>query len=538
MSGSLDHALLRWLNEIAAHGIFTTDAALRIEGWNRWLELHTGRAAADLIGRPLMDAFPELERRGFGPYYAEALRGQVHVISQALHGHLLSMRARLGNRTLPEMPQTARIAPLTEDDRVVGTITVIEDVSERALRETELRNRIDELAEAKRRADAAVLAKDQFLATLSHELRTPLTSVMGWTRILRRSDVDLAQIARGLEIIERNAVSQVRLIDDLLDMSRILNGKLRIDAKPVDLAGVVQAAVDVSMPAASAKGVVLRLNTVPRLPFVGDAERLQQIVWNLVSNAVKFTPESGTVDVELTVENGTAAVITVRDTGKGIEAEFLPLIFHRFRQADASSSRQHSGLGIGLALVHELVELHGGSVRAQSAGLGQGTTLSVRFPLPARSDGGGAAATAPPAGHVAPLAEVAILVVDDEPDTREMLRSMLASQGASVRVAGSCEDALDALAFPPTARQQTQLILSDLAMPGEDGYALLACIRADARFNDIVAIALTAHAGPEERERALEAGFAAYLVKPVDLDTLTTAILRAIALAERSRGRA
>ena len=521
---SLDQAVLRWFNDIAAHGIFTTDAALRIQGWNRWLELHTGRSAAEMIGQPLMGALPELETRGFAPYYAEALRGQVRVISQALHGHLLSMRGRLGNRTLSEMPQTGRIAPLTEDGRVVGTITIIEDVSERALREADLRSRIDDLDEAKRRADAAVLAKDHFLATLSHELRTPLNAVMGWTRILRKSGTDGPDAVRALDIIERNALSQVRLIDDLLDMSRILAGKLRIDVKPVDLVAVVNAAVDVSLPAASAKGIELRLKAVPRVPFVGDAERLQQVVWNLLSNAVKFTPEGGRVEVELTVEDdGAAAVIAVRDTGQGIDAAFLPLIFQRFRQADASTSRRHGGLGIGLALVRQLVELHGGTVRAESPGLGGGTTASVRFPLMGpRRDAQAVASAEAAVEAVGLLADVEILVVDDEPDTREMLRTLLSAEGAAVHVAGSCDDALDALAFPSTGR--TQVILSDVAMPGEDGYALMARLRADARFREITAIALTAYALPEEHERALAAGFAGYLTKPIGLDALTATI--------------
>ena len=535
MRPALDDAVLRWLNDVSAYGIVTTDAELRIQRWNRWLELHTGHAATEMIGRHLMDALPELDKRGFAPYYTEALRGQVRVISQALHGHLLTMRSRLGNRAMPEMPQTARIEPLTEDGRVVGTMTIIEDVSERTLREADLRSRIDELDEARRQAEAAVLAKDQFLATLSHELRTPLTAVIGWTRILRTSRGDATHTARALEIIERNAASQVRLIDDLLDMSRILAGKLRIDVKPVDLAAVVSAAVDVSAPAASTKGVELRVRTVPRLPFVGDAERLQQIVWNLVSNAVKFTPEGGTVDVDLEVKDGTA-VIQVRDTGEGIAPEFIPYVFQRFRQADPSSARRHGGLGIGLALVRELVELHGGSVRAESEGPGKGATVSVHLPLTARADGAGLAGTRRLA-DVERLADVSVLIVDDEPDTREMLRTLLATQGADVMVAGSCDDAFTALTYR-TADSAPRIILSDLAMPGEDGYSLIDRLQRHPTLGGTAAIALTAYATAEERERALAAGFAAYLTKPVDLDALTATILSVAKRAERQGGRA
>ena len=528
MKRALGNAVLRWFNDVAEHGIVTTDTALRIQSWNRWLELHTGLGAHATVGRPLMEAVPDLERRGFAPYYAAALRGEVSVISQALHGHLIGMRGRAGNHAMSEMPQTARIGPLTDDDRVVGTITVIEDVSERTLREADLRRRIDELDTARREAEAAVRAKDQFLATLSHELRTPLTAVMGWTRILRTKAADESQTTRALEIIERNAVSQVRLIDDLLDMSRILTGKLRIDIRPLDLVAVVAAAVDISAPSALAKGVDLRVRMMPRLPFVGDSERLRQIVWNIVSNAVKFTPQGGTIDVEVIVDGG-AAVIRVRDTGDGIEAAFLPYVFQRFRQADSSTSRQHGGLGIGLSLVRELVELHGGSVRAESDGPGHGTTLSVRLPLVAGLLEGTAAGNGATRDVGAPLAGLAVLVVDDEVDTREMLRAMLTAEGAEVAAAGGTDDAFAALLDHPAC-----VIITDLAMPGEDGYALLARLRDDVRFKSTPAIALTAYTSSEERARALAEGFAAYHVKPVEIEALTATILSVASRANPS----
>jgi signal transduction histidine kinase len=241
------------------------------------------------------------------------------------------------------------------------------------------------------------------------------------------------------------------LIDDLLDMSRILTGKLRIDIRPLDLVAVVAAAVDISAPSALAKGVDLRVRMMPRLPFVGDAERLRQIVWNIVSNAVKFTPQGGTIDVEVIVDDG-AAVIRVRDTGDGIEAAFLPYVFQRFRQADSSTSRQHGGLGIGLSLVRELVELHGGSVRAESDGLGRGATLSVRLPLAAGLlEGGTGVGSGETRDGRAPLAGIAVLVVDDEVDTREMLRTMLTGEGAEVAAAGGTDDAFAALLDHPRA---------------------------------------------------------------------------------------
>jgi PAS domain S-box-containing protein len=535
MTDRADAAVLRWFNDLAVHGMFTTDTELRIRTWNRWLELHTGRPAGEVIGRPLLEAWPELERRGFGEYYADVLRGQVRVVSQALHGYLLPMRARGGQRALPMMPQTARIAPLTEEGAVIGTITIVEDVTGRTLREAELRSQIEALDEASARAEAALRAKDEFLATLSHELRTPLSAVLGWARILRSHGLGELETARALETIERNAASQVRLIDDLLDMSRILSGKLRLDLKPVDLAVLVTSAVDVVVPTASVKGIELRLRLAEGLPrLIGDPDRLQQVVWNLLSNAVKFTPSGGTIDVSLDrTEEGVQ--IEVRDSGQGIAADFLPQVFERFQQADASASRRHGGLGLGLALVRQIVELHGGTAHAASAGPGQGATFVVRIPhhvsfiapAPARDDALAAGAPLQLKGQV-------VLIVDDEPDAREMLRILLASQGATVRVARSVAEALGELAGT-ASHTHPAIIVADLAMPDEDGYAFVARLRETPSIAAIPVIALTAYASVEDRARALADGFAAYLTKPVDVDALVTTI---VAILARNRLRA
>jgi PAS domain S-box-containing protein len=525
MSGRLDAAVLRWFNDLAGHGLFTTDTELRIQSWNRWLELQTGRSAREMLGQNLLDVWPELKQRGFAQYYVEALDGQVRVIAQALHGHLLSMRARRGNSAVPHMPQTARIAPLTEDGQVVGTITVIEDVSERTVREAELRNQIEALDDARRKAEAALRAKDEFLATLSHELRTPLNAVLGWTRILRSQGLGYHDAPRALQIIERNTNAQVRLIDDLLDMSRILSGKLRLDIRPVDISTVVAASVDVIAPSAAVKGVELRMRLEPNVPKgAGDADRLQQIVWNLLSNAVKFTPPGGTIDVRLQ-RDGDDAVISVRDSGEGIAPEFLPHVFERFRQADASTSRRHGGLGLGLALVRQLVELHGGTTAAASDGLGKGSTFSVRLPLLAMVGevARAAAADATDDDPVRPLQNYTILAVDDDPDSLEMMDLLLSGLGASVMVARSCDDALTIMTDPQ--RPRPHVIVSDVAMPGEDGYTLMQRLRTHPETSVIPAVALTAYASADDRERAYAAGFRAYLKKPVDMDALLATII-------------
>ena len=528
MSAELDAAVLRWFNDLASQGVFVTDVELRIQRWNRWLEVQTGLPAAQLLGRPLAEVWPELQGRGLVNYYAAALRGQISVIAQALHGHLLPMRARPGNRAVSHMPQTARIAPLTEGGRVVGTITIIDDVTERTVREAELRNQIEALEVAHAKSEAALRAKDEFLATLSHELRTPLTAVLGWTRILRTRAVSPHELDNALEIIERNTTSQARLIDDLLDTSRILSGKLRLDVRSVDLATVVAAAVDVVAPAAAAKRVDIGLQLEADLPrFMGDPDRLQQVVWNLVSNAVKFTPAGGTVDVALARADDASVVISVRDTGEGVSRDFLPHVFERFRQADASTSRRHGGLGLGLALVRQLVELHGGSAHAESAGPGLGATFSVRLPL-----GRTSLEASPGAAHgvralSVPLEDATVLVVDDDADTREMLRVLLSTLGAQVLLAGSCEEARAVLAGS-RREELPQVIVTDLAMPGEDGYSLLQHLQKDPATAGIPAIALTAYATTEDRTRVMAAGFAGYVPKPVDLDALVATLSAAV----------
>src|SRR4051812_45313830 len=290
----LAKATLHWFRDHAAQGIFVTDTALRMESWNEWLVAATGLAPTDGIGQPLFEVFPSFVERGFDQYYAEALGGQIKILSHPLHRFLLPVQRADGQ----QMPQSGRIAPLILDGVIVGTITVIEEVTERVAAERELRARIAAAEKARATAESASRVKDEFLATLSHEIRTPLNAVLGWTRILRSRQPDAATVQRAVEVIDRNASAQLTLISDMLDMARIATGKIRLDVAEVDLAVIALSAVDVVRPAADAKGVRLITDIAPQVPTVsGDADRLLQVAWNLLSNAVKFTDGGGSVTV-------------------------------------------------------------------------------------------------------------------------------------------------------------------------------------------------------------------------------------------------
>jgi PAS domain S-box-containing protein len=376
-------------------------------------------------------------------------------------------------------------------------------------------------------AETANRVKDEFLATLSHELRTPLTSILGWARTLRVRKLDEAMSTRALEAIERNARAQAQLVDDLLDVSRIITGKLRLEVQPVELHPVVEAALDAVSPAADAKNIQLDLDVDPDAGvIVGDANRLQQIVWNLLSNAVKFTPAGGSVAVAVRGV-GSEVEIVVRDSGRGIDAGFLPYIFDRFRQADSGTTRTHGGLGLGLAIVRHLAEMHGGSVAATSPGKGQGATFTVRLPrasatpraVERRGDPATASAAAADSAPVR-LDGTRVLVVDDEPDTRELVGVVLEQCGAKVATASSVHEALGVLSW-----FDADVLVADIAMPLEDGHALIRKVRelGPGRAH-LPAVALTAHARSEDRERALASGFQVHLAKPVSPETLTQVV--------------
>lgn len=471
-----------------------------------------------------IDAALEVIKTGKGEQLMSAVREQVGEMKTEENG-LLSQRSA-------ELERSARgtllVVMLGSSLAVVlvalATITLNRDMGKRKQIEEELRLLNQELerrvSDRTQELEKNNRLKDEFLSVLSHELRTPLNAMMGWSTLLRGGKLDSARVEQGLEIIERNAKSQAQLIDDLLDISRIITGKLRLNVRPISLVPVIEAALDTVRPAAEARSI--RIQTVldsDAGPISGDPDRLQQVVWNLLSNAIKFTPKRGRVQVRLERINSHVEII-VSDTGQGISAEFLPHVFNRFTQADSSMTRSHSGLGLGLAIVRSIVELHGGTIHAESPGEGQGSTFVVNLPLtivhrpldtPDRVHS--TARTDVPLDAAPSLNGIQILIVDDEADAREMLRVLLEQCGGSVTSAACAREALEAL-----QRFKPDVLVSDIGMPDEDGYALIARVRglrAD-EGGQTPAIALTAYARREDRIRALAAGFQSHIVKPVE----------------------
>jgi len=410
-----------------------------------------------------------------------------------------------------------------------------QEVAERKQAEEERARLLIREQAARAEAERANRTKDEFLATLSHELRTPLTAILGWTHLIRGGNLDDSMMGRALETIERNARSQSQLIDDLLDVSRIITGKLALDFHPVELSAIIEATIDTLRPMAEAKSIRVepQLKT-SHCMVAGDPARLQQVVWNLFSNAVKFTPEGGNVEVGLMCDEKHVE-LEVKDTGQGISEEFLPYIFDRFRQADGTTTRKHGGLGLGLAIVRHLVELHGGTIHAESEGSGQGSTFTLSLPLAsaliATGNGKQTVSTADAEEkskslvHSAVLDNLRILIVEDEADTRELVREVLARQGAEVRATKSAAEGLQML-----AAWNPDLLVSDIGMPGQDGYELIRRVRKlDAEHHgQIPAVALTAYAGAEDQQRALAAGFQIHLAKPVEPKALVATVARLV----------
>jgi PAS domain S-box-containing protein len=467
----------------------------------------------DAIGKSAKELVPDLDEFWFKTYGRVGLTGesvQFESWADAMQRWFEVSAFRIGP------PELRRVALLFAD------ITARRQ-GEEALREAHVQ------------AEETNRIKDQFLATLSHELRTPLNAILGWANILRTNELDRATQKKGLETIERNARSQAQLINDLLDVSRILTGKMHMELQPVELAELVDNAVKNVLPAMQAKQIQLETNIDRSTGFIsGDADRLSQVFWNLLSNAIKFTPQGGRITVNL-MRVDAQVQVQVIDTGEGISAEFLPHLFERFRQADASSTRTYGGLGIGLALVRHLMEAHGGTVHAESPGEGKGSTFSVIFPLQAVQpplqdvveEPEGDVTAVPEAerpGH--DLTGLRILVVDDEADAREMAELALQRRGAMVAVADSVEKAFDL--FLESRDQQTpfDVLVSDIGMPLADGYELIRRIRSFEKLGEdtLPAIALTAFASPKDRMDALLAGFQEHVAKPVDPNDLTTTI--------------
>ena len=423
-------------------------------------------------------------------------------------------------------PVSYTSSPIVSDGQVVGAVLAFYDISGRREQERQRVSLLTREQEARQDAEAANRLKDDFLATLSHELRTPLNAIIGWAHLLRTGTLDETTAARALETIDRNAKAQNQLINDILDVSRIITGKLHLALQPLDPGAVVEAALDTVRPAAAAKEIQIEASLEPGAGTVsGDPDRLQQVVGNLMSNAIKFTPKGGKVQVRLRRVDS-QALILVADSGPGISPEFLPHVFERFRQGDASTTRSHVGLGLGLAIVRHLVELHGGTVEASSAGEGQGATFSVQLPLiSARRPEDRATPSAKDADASAratsPLDGLRILLVDDDVAGREAMATVLQSRGAHVICASTSEEALAAM-----GREHPDVLLSDIEMPGEDGHTLIRKVRAlpPDRGGDIPAAALTAYARGEDRQKALLAGFQVHVSKPVQPEELTAVI--------------
>ena len=515
-----------WLSAIiesADDAIITKTLEGIITSWNNGAERIFGYTAEEVIGKPVTILIPA-DHTDEEPAILARLRAGERI------EHYETVRVRRDG-TLVDISLT--VSPIrSPDGKIIGASKIARDITDRRRAEEERVRLLEserqarrEAEEARVQAEGASRLKDEFLATVSHELRTPLTAILGWAHMLRSGQINGDSAVQALETIERNARAQAQLIDDLLDVSRIITGKLRIDVRPVDPNSFIEAAVEAVRPAAAAKGVrVQRIMDTGVVSVAGDPVRLQQVVWNLLSNAIKFTPKGGRVQITLERVNSQVE-IAVSDTGTGIAPEFLPHVFDRFRQADQRTTRQHGGMGLGLAIVRHLVELHGGTVKAESQGEGQGASFTVLLPVaPVYQSGGQPARVHPAARDTLPTYEcperldgLKVLVVDDEPDTRELLKAGLGQCGAEVTVVSSVSEALAAM-----RDNLPDVLISDIGMPGEDGYDLIRRVRAlpAASGGRVPAIALTAYARAEDRMQALRTGYQMHVPKPVEMAEL------------------
>ncbi|MFL5300609.1 MAG: ATP-binding protein [Anaeromyxobacteraceae bacterium] len=517
-----------WLSTTLASigdAVIATGPDGRVKSLNAVAESLTGWSSDSAAGRPLGNVF-----RVHGPG-GSALEDPLDWAVREDRVADLPRDSVLVARSGAEFPVEGCASPIRDRrGRNVGVVVVFRDVRDRHRLEAERAALLAREQDARAEAEQASRAKDEFIATLSHELRTPLNSVLGWARLLRIGKLDADGVRRAVEAIERGATTQAQIVDDILDVSRIVRGQLKLDVRPVDLVPIVEAALETVRPAASARDIEVASVLAPRAGQVaGDPGRLQQVLWNLLANAIKFTPAGGRVEVRLSALDGWVE-LSVRDTGTGIPAEFLPHVFERFRQADSSTTRAHGGLGLGLAIVRHLVEAHGGTVAAESAGQGQGSTFTVCLPVAAvrsrprtveeaQPSPAPRALAAPPTG----LDRLRILVVDDDRDTLEVMKQLLEEAGAEVMAAASAAEALSML-----ERQVPDVLVSDIGMPGQDGYSFIREVRrlAPERGGKVPAAALTAFTQSEARQQVLLAGFQLYLPKPIDPAELTDAVAR------------
>jgi PAS domain S-box-containing protein len=495
-----------------------------VMSWNSAAEKLFGYLAAEIIGKPITILIP-----------ADHPDEEVQILKRIRRGERIEhheTQRRRKDGSIVEVAQT--ISPIRDSlGRVVGVSNITRDVTEQKRSERREREALRQAQEARRQAEDASIAKDEFLATISHELRTPMTAILGWSRMMMSGELTPDRQQRGIEIIDRNARAQAQLIEDLLDISRIVSGRLRIEFKPVDMAAVIAAAVESIRPTAEAKKI--RIQTVLSSaggPILGDADRLQQVIWNLLSNAVRFTGRDGFIQIELQrIES--QVEISVTDNGIGIKPEFFPHLFERFTQADSSTTRSRGGLGMGLAIVKSLVELHGGVVSAYSEGEGKGSTFTVKLPISAirlERKQEPQAQKSRSSVHIKDRHELVglkILVVDDEADTVELLRFLFNDAGAIIQTAQSVEEALQIF-----DSWQPDILVSDIGMPKIDGYELIRIIREE-RHSRIPAVALTAMARIDDRLKALTAGYQMHVSKPVEPVELISIVASLVGLVTR-----
>jgi PAS domain S-box-containing protein len=523
--GEREHAYLAAIVTSSNDAIVSKTLDGIITSWNAGAERMFGFSAAEAVGQSISIIIPP-----------DRLDEEREVLSRLRRGERIENYETIRRTREGRMIHASlTISPVKDESgRIIGASKIARDITER-------QNLLDAERAARTRAEEASRLKDEFLATVSHELRTPLNAILGWAHLLRDGNLDAEKTRHAIEVVERNARTQAQVIEDILDVSRIITGKLRLDVRMLMPMTVVESALESVRPTAEAKGVHLHSVLDPNAgPITGDSSRLQQVYWNLLSNAIKFTPRGGRVEVRLERINSHIE-ISVSDTGEGISHDFLPHVFDRFRQADASSSRTTGGLGLGLAIVRHLVELHGGLVTAHSLGKGHGATFTVRLPLrPLRSADAKEMSVHPRVdAHAMPdlsgaprLRDVRVLVVDDEPDARELLRIVLEECGAEVRDAGSVRQALELV-----RQWSPNVIVSDIGMPGEDGYDLIRQVREweSASGTRIPAVALTAYARVEDRMRALRAGYQVHLSKPIEPMEFVLVVAGAIQPMSKSR---
>ena len=523
------------IENITGYAIFMIDPDGNVATWNSGAQRMLGYPSEQIVGQPAAVFFTDstgLVSATFQREMQEALAS----------GRAAGVGWRVNASGKQFFVESVLMAVRGEADDLLGFAKFMKDVDVQHRIEMEREGLLVSERVARSEAERSGRMKEEFLATLSHELRTPLNAVLGWSQVLRRSQGLTPETLKGLNVIERNARAQARIIDDLLDMSSIISGKVRLEVQLLDLAGIVDAAVSTVRFTAQTKDIRLQTHVEPDMPPVkGDSSRLQQVFWNLLVNAVKFTPRNGSVSVSLQRVDSNLEV-RISDDGEGIDPAFLPFVFDRFRQADASSVRRHGGLGLGLSIVKQLVELHGGSISARSIGSGQGATFIVSLPVSSATAldeqplAPGRSPSIEPSAHLGAdskvdLSGVRVLVVDDQLDARSLLTRLLEEHGATVFAAESAHQALQHI-----SEGAPDVIVSDIGMPGEDGYSFIRRVRElQAGGTLIPALALTAYARLEDRQKAIESGYQSHLSKPVNAIEFVATVARLTGKAELER---